>query len=131
MKIKLYKLESCIKNLNTLTKRILPAKLSYAISRNTKLLIEEYQIMNEERQKILEKHCLRDENGKPVLKDNAYTYADDELKNAAIREQTELLETEIEVDIMMVPVSILEKCEEGRFDVLTVEEVSMLDFMIG
>ena len=131
MKIKLYKLESYIKNLNTLTKRILPAKLSYAISRNTKLLVEEYQTMAEERQKILEKHCLRDENGKPALKDNAYTYADDELKNAAIKEQTELLETEIEVDIMVVPVSILEKCEEGRFDVLTVEEVSMLDFMIG
>jgi hypothetical protein len=131
MKIKLNELESNIRAINCLGAKKLPIKLSYILSKNAKKLIEEYELMSEQRVKILEKDCVRDKENKPALdKDNAYTYPDEATKNNMLKELQELFDTETDVDIVKISCETLEMCNGEKFDILTLNEISALDFMI-
>lgn len=131
MKIKLGQLENNIRTINCLGEKKLPVKLSYALNKNVKKLIEEYELMNDQRVKILEKDCVRDKENKPVLDDkNAYTYPDEATKNSMLKDLQELFDTEIDVDIFKINYETLEMCDNEKFDILTLREISELDFMI-
>lgn len=131
MKIKLGNIEDDLKAINCLGEKKLPIKLSYTLSKNVKKLIEEYELMNVQRVKILEKNCIRDKNDKPVLdKSNAYTYPDEATKMNMLNELQELFDTETDIDIIKIPYETLEVCDGEKFDVLTVREISGLDFMM-
>lgn len=131
MKIKLGQLENHIKAINNLGEKKLPVQLSYSLSKNIKKLIEEYELMNDQRTKVLEKDCVRNKENKPVLdKDNAYTYPDEATKNNMLKELQELFDTETDVDIVKISCETLEMCNGEKFDVLTLNEISALDFMI-
>lgn len=131
MKFKLYELENRILKLNALGAKKLPVKLSYAISKNSKLFLAEYETVTKERQKVLERDCLRNDDGSPVITDNSYTYENEDTKRTAIDEVTELLQTETDIEVMKVPIAVLEKCDDlQKFDALTAEEVAAIDFML-
>lgn len=131
MKIKLNELESRIEKLNSLGAIKLPVELSYAISKNIRLLAAEYKIFSQERQKILEKNCIRDNNGQPIIENKEYTYENEQIKAAALEELKELLDTEAEINAMNVDINTLKRCEDSqKFDTLTVSDVAALDFMI-
>lgn len=131
MKIKLGQLENNIRTINCLGEKKLPVKLSYALNKNVKKLIEEYELMNDQRVKILEKDCVRDKENKPILDDKkAYTYSDEATKNSMLKDLQELFDTEIEIDIFKINYETLEMCNNEKFDILTFREISELDFMI-
>ena len=105
----------------------LPVQLSYAISVNLTKLKPIIDVYNEHRMKLVMEHCKKDENGNPFIEDDCYLFEDVAGWNKAIME---LNLTEVEVDLTTVPVQVLEKCDEGSFDSLSVNEVNAMGFMI-
>ena len=83
----------------------LPVKLSYSINKNHKRLMEEYRSYEEEYNKLDDKSKEMGESG-----------PSSELK--------ELLEIDVEVDLVKVSIN------EIRSDILTYEDISILDFML-
>ena len=52
--------------LGNLTHKQLPIKVSYAIAKNISKIEKELEIYNKERQKLIDKYCLKDEEGKKL-----------------------------------------------------------------
>lgn len=118
--------------LNTAEKRF-PAKVSYAIYKNQKILENEYKDLEEQRLKICESYADKDKDGKAVTrqKDGNTVYVfSGKAQEQLNKEYAELLEEEIEVDIHTIDVKELDKCEESeRFDIPTAADYMAMEFM--
>lgn len=95
--------------INGFKSKKLPIRLSYAIKVNIEKISPFASAYNEQVDEIKRKH----EDPKEIL---------DEL--------TELMETEVNIEIQKVDMETLEKCDLQKFDSLTLEEIESLGFMI-
>lgn len=131
MQIKLAEIEAKVIALGQLGAKKLPVKLSYAVSKNKKVLTSELQTFSEARTKICTDNAEKDENGNPrVDESNSYMFPDDETRERVVNEVTELINSEIDVDILTVPIDVVEKCDNDGFDNLTASEMESIEFMI-
>lgn len=87
---------------NWLNEQDLPGKLSRERNRFVETLSEAFQEVEKERMKLIEKHSKKDENEKPIIKDNRYELKNDEEFN---KEFLELMDDEFLLD--MTPVNQL------------------------
>lgn len=133
--MKLGELQGRLEGLYKVATKTLPVKVSYAVSKNIKILSEEFEILDKQRIKICENYADKDENGKAIQKEiekgkNIFVFSGDNEKKVH-KEYSELLSDEFEADIRKVNASEFEKCEmSDRYDILTPVEFSALDFMI-
>ena len=84
--------------LGNLTHKQLPIKVSYAIAKNISKIEKELEIYNKERQKLIEKYCLKDEEGNLIDENNQFKIADGNLE-AWNKDMNELLDIEIDINI--------------------------------
>lgn len=105
----------------------LPVKIAYAISKNVNAVADAMKAYDETRKNLLDQFAKKDEKGEPVINNGQYEIEDAEGWNNEIRE---LLETETEVQVHTVSIDEFEKCDDPRYDTLTVAEMSILKFMI-
>lgn len=133
MKMKLGEVRRRLEGLLKVADKRFPAKVSYAISKNQKILENEYKDLEEQRIKICESYADKDENGKAVTqeKDGNMLYAFSwDAQEQCNKEYADLLGEEIEVDIYTVDASELDKCDESeRFDIPTPVDYMAMDFM--
>lgn len=123
-----------VKNLQALfnvKKKVLPAKLSYAIGRNISILEPLYDTYFEERQKIHKQYCKLNEKGELETDKSGVEIPID-------ADNKKILETEMEslvsidnsgVTIHMVSDNVLDLCDLEKFNALTPEELLGLSFM--
>ena len=104
-----------------------PVKLNYAIAKNLKVLIAEC----ENCRTLLPGKATKDKNGEYVFKDNEIVFPDEKTKKEALNELNDISNLEIEVEIMTVPMSVLEMCDTEKYDTPTSKEMAALEFMIG
>lgn len=107
--------------------RRLPGKLAYAIGKNLMALQEAAELIERQRVAIAESYAKKDEEGKPIVKDNSY---DMENMEAFKTEFGEFLAEEEEIEVRTVPVSVLEMLDEARFYALSPAEMIAIDFML-
>lgn len=145
VKMKLGELQSVIVNLQAVKAKKLPVKVQYALAVNIKTLTEKYVAYNTQRTEILEKDCVKDADGHPVLKDRVtknavgevvntqqeYTYGSDEDRERALKEVAELNTIEEELELHMITLEELERCDEEPYDGLTGTNVQDMLFMIS
>ena len=82
------------------------AKLSYILSRIAKKINSELEDIDKERLKIVEKYADKDERGKnKITSDNRILLKDNEAFN---KEWLDFLETEIELDVWLIPWKAIE-----------------------
>ena len=93
-----------------------PVKMNYAIVRNLKNLAVECKTAEEQRNKIIQDNVLKDEKGNAVTKDGSYEFKDSETQARVIKEINDIGEVDIEIEVMMLPMSILEQCDSDSFD---------------
>ena len=86
VKMKLGELQSVIVNLQAVKAKKLPVKVQYALAVNIKTLTEKYVAYNTQRTEILEKDCVKDTDGHPVLKDRVTKNAAGEVVNTQLRQ---------------------------------------------
>lgn len=144
-KIKLGELQSVIVGLQAVKAKKLPIKVQYALAVNIKTLTEKYVAYNTQRTEILEKDCVKDADGHPVLKDrltkNAagevvdtqqeYTYGSDDDRERTLKEVAELNGIEEELELHEITLEELELVDEEPYDGLTGTNVQDMLFMIS
>ena len=144
VKMKLGELQSVIVNLQAVKAKKLPVKVQYALAVNIKTLTEKYVAYNTQRTEILEKDCVKDTDGHPVLKDRVtknaagevvntqqeYTYGSDD-RERALKEVAELNSIEEELEMNKITLEELERCDEEPYDGLTGTNVQDMLFMIS
>lgn len=133
MKMKLGEIEGRLKGLLKIIEKTFPAKVNYAIGKNSKLLESELKDLEEQRIKICESYADKDEDGKAVTQEKdgntTYVFSGDALEQCS-KEYAELLEEEIDLDIRTVDASELDKCDESeRFDIPAPVDYMAMDFM--
>lgn len=127
MKITLRKLVENAETLGAINhKQGLSRKMSYAIAKNTKKIENELEIYNCERQKLIDKYCVKDDEGKNLMiSDNQLKIADEHLEEWN-RDLQELLNIEVEIDIHKFNIDDFynSNCD------LTPAELIAIDYMI-
>jgi hypothetical protein len=102
--------------------RKLPVKMIYWFSRLERELHRNFKIFNEERTKLLEDYCSKDEKGKPKMTDNRYDFDDDGQRIEVMKMVNELLdlETEIRIDKIKIEIDQLQ-------DAISADEMTLLE----
>ncbi len=145
VKMKLGELQSVIVSLQAVKAKKLPVKVQYALAVNIKTLTEKYVAYNAQRTEILEKDCVKDADGHPVLKDRVtknavgkvvdtqqeYTYGSDDDRERTLKEVAELNSIEEELEMNKITLEELERCDEEPYDGLTGTNVQDMLFMIS
>lgn len=111
--------------LGAISQKNLPIKVSYTIAKNIAKIEAEIKVYNKERQKLIEKYSVKDEEGKPLIEDNSVKIAPENVEewNSDIKE---LLAIENEVDIHKFYISELENSN----CTMTPAELMLIDYMI-
>ncbi len=111
--------------LGAISQKNLPIKVSYAIAKNIAKIEAEIKVYNKERQKLIEKYSVKDEEGKPLIEDNSIKIAPENIENWN-RDIKELLAIENEVDIHKIQLHTLinSNCD------FTPAELMLIDYMI-
>lgn len=121
--------EHALESLNVLLQKELPFKVSFILSKNKKALAEVYEIISQERNKIVDSFTVKDKKGKPTpVKDengnilpNRVNISDPAQLNVAL---SELYAITTEVNIKQINIDDLEKIDvSGNI-------AEYLDFMI-
>lgn len=112
--------------LGALTHKQLPIKVSYAIAKNISKIERELEIYNKERQKLIDKYCIKDEERNNVIDENNQLKIADENLEAWNKDINELLDIEVDIDIHRFNVNDLlnSNCE------MTASELMLIDYMI-
>lgn len=112
--------------LGALTQKQLPIKVSYALAKNISKIEVELKIYNDERQKLIDKYSIKDEDGKIVIDENNQLKISEEHLEAWNKDINELLEIEVDIDIHKFKIDdlIYSNCE------MTPAEIMLIDYMI-
>lgn len=82
-----------------LAKKELKARAAYQVARLLKLLTPEFDTFNTERDKLINKYCVKNENGEPVLDDKKmYTIAPEDVSKFN-SELDELMGVSVELNV--------------------------------
>lgn len=113
-----------IPKLSEIIKKQLPAKVSYAIAKNIAKIEAELNVYNKEREKLIEKYSVKDEQGKTIVDENNQIKIREEYITDWNRDIKELLSIENEVDIHKFSIDALEGYS------MTPAELMIIDYMI-
>lgn len=112
--------------LGTLTNKQLPIKVSYAIAKNVSKIEKELEIYSKEKQKLVDKYCIKDEKGNNKIDENNQLKIADENLDDWSKAINELLDIEINIDIHKFNKNDLlnSNCN------MTPSEIILIDYMI-
>lgn len=127
MKIKNQDIINFINTAANIKHKHLPIKVAYAISVNVAEAESKFVAYEEQRKALLEKHVVKDEEGKMIIDNGSYTVADPDAWSSEIKE---LLDATAKMNVTTFTIEDLAKCDEPDFDSLTVSELAVLNFMI-
>ena len=149
MKIKLFEVDKYAECLKVLSYKKMPVKVSYAIAVNLRTLEEKSRLILEQRTKILEENCEKDESGKPLRdeiiektkdgkvieksekdKQYKYRYKTESEEIAAIKKYVDLLNLEEDIKVRTVKYEDIEQCDSENYDSLNGKEIEGMLFMI-
>lgn len=126
MKITIRNILNDTNSLAVISQKQLPIKVSYAIAKNIKKLESELKIYNEERQKLIDQYCIKDNEGNNVIDENNNLKIADEHLDAWNKEINELMDIEVDIDIHKFN---LDSLMNGSYD-MTPAELMIIEYMI-
>lgn len=107
-----------------ISRKELPVKVSYALAKNIAKIEKELEIYNSERQRLLDKYCVKDENGQNKIDENNQLKIQEEYLKDWNQDIKELQNIELEIDIHKF------KLEELNGYNMTPSELIAIDYMI-
>lgn len=127
MKITNRQIVNIYNNIGAIRNKNLPIKLGFAINRNMKAMETIAESYSAEQEKILDRYCEKDEFGQFRTEGDEFVLSE---RKAYAKEIGELLAIESEVQVHTVSIEEIEKCDSGKYDALTPNELALLEFMI-
>ncbi|SCJ49797.1 Uncharacterised protein [uncultured Clostridium sp.] len=110
--------------IGAISNKELPVKVSYALAKNISKIEKELQIYNTEREKLIEKYSVKDDDNKTVIDENNQIKIQDKYLEDWNKDIKELQEIEVEIDIHKF------KLEELNGYNMTPAELMAIDYMI-
>ncbi|CEP50267.1 Uncharacterised protein [[Clostridium] sordellii] len=110
--------------IGSISNKELPIKVSYALAKNISKIEKELEIYNKEREKLIEKYSVKDENDKTVIDENNQIKIQDIYLEKWNKDIEELQNIEVEIDIHKF------KLEELNGYNMTPAELMAIDYMI-
>lgn len=99
----------------------LKSRTAFKLARLFKALDNEFTMFNETRTKIVDKYTEKDENGNPVITEtNEYKLKEDQI-GAFQEEMTNLLDTEISLDVDPIQIEDIESIENTPAQMMVME----------
>lgn len=130
MKMTLNEVLENYKSLQKVSGKKLPARFSYAVSKNLKKLESDAKLIQEEQSKLAKEYCEKDKEGKPKQNDKGFLIFGDNAEKFTT-EYNEYLNTETEVEVHKIPFAEIERTEKERYDILSPAELMGIEFMIA
>lgn len=127
MKLKNRDIVNFINGCAVLRAKKLPVKIGYAINRNIIILSEAAEAYNSAREKIIKEHAKKDSKGESIVRDDRYVFEDEQAFN---KDLEELLSIDTEVNLHTISEKDIEKCDDSRYDALTLADLDTLCVMI-
>lgn len=107
-----------------ISRKELPIKVSYALAKNISKIEKELEIYNSERQKLLDKYCIKDENGENKVDENNQLKIQEVYLKDWEQDIKELQNIELEIDIHKF------KIDELNGYNMAPSELMAIDYMI-
>jgi hypothetical protein len=127
MKLKNRDIVNFVNGCAALRAKKLPIKIGYAINRNIIILSEAAEAYNSAREKIIKEYAKKDSEGEPIVRDDRYVFEDEQAFN---KDLEELLSIDTEVNLHTISEEDIEKCDDSRYDALTLADLDTLCVMI-
>lgn len=129
MDIKNYVLIKLLNDLSRFESRRLPQKISYAIIKNIMVLKQEYVIYEKQLKNLIDSYadkCVKDKNGNITFRKDGIPVIKDEHTDEFNKELSNLLNSEVEVDMYRIDSENFNYQDESKYDALTPEENMLL-----
>lgn len=126
MKLKNKDILKFVNGCTALREKKLPVRLGYAIKKNLGSVSDAANAYNTEHGALISRYAEKDDNGNLLIEEGRYQIKD---KENFEKDLNELLEIETEVNIHQVTLEEIEKCEDPRYDALTVSDLETLEVM--
>lgn len=127
--MKILKVKEINEKLSIITTKKLPIKMAFAIQKNAKKIKEIVDFANERQNDIIERCAEHDDKGGYVPSEDGrgIKIADAE---TFIKEMTELMETDMDIEFVKISMADVERCDEERFDSLSPTDLDAIEDMI-
>lgn len=126
MRLSNLKLVNDAPGLSQLTKKNLPVKVSYAIAKNIIKIESALDLYGKEKQKLIDKYSVKDENGKTIVGENGTITIEHEFLENWNADFKELQEIENEIDIHKFDINLI---LNGNYELMP-GEFMLIDYMI-
>ena len=116
--------------LRNMKQKRLPIRLSLAIAKNYRVLDEEVSDIDNMRIDIINRYAEKDDEGNIKTDENNNAIIISGHEDDINKELTELLYSDIDINLQHVCIDDVMMCDLDKFDSLTVDEVEVLEKMI-
>lgn len=132
MKMTNYTLVNLVNELGGYANKKLPQRISYAITRNIMLATKEYQVYEEQLNKIMEEYAdnMIKEDGKLKVNEAGIPEVEESVRQEYYNTIADLLNIEIDVDIYMIDEGVFDYEDNNRFDVLSPNDIIKLQSIL-
>jgi superfamily I DNA and/or RNA helicase len=122
------KIFDIVSSVESIKKKRLPIRLSFALNANLKKFESAIEVFNDERYKLFEQYGKKDQNGKIIVDEAGNVSLEDPV--AFSKDVRDLRDVDVDIAIQKVSIDILDACDTDKFDSLTPAELELIDFMI-
>lgn len=132
MKMTNYTLVNLVNELGSYANKKLPQRISYAITRNIMLATKEYQVYEEQLNKIMEEYAdnMIKEDGKLKVNEAGIPEVEESVRQEYYNTIADLLNIEIDVDIYMIDEGVFDYEDNNRFDALSPNDIIKLQSIL-
>lgn len=130
MKLKNSEIVQFMNGVAQLKSKKLPVKVAYAVKKNICSMEAAALVYNETFEEIRDRCVKKDKNGNPQTKDGRFCFVKEKEEEFVTAVQ-ELRDIETEIEVFTVSLEELEKCDDPRYDPLSVDDIETLYFMLG
>lgn len=126
MKIDNFTLIQIFNILNANSNKKFPQKISFAITKNLIQLNKDYEIYQKALEKIFSSYddfIIKDEEGKPKVNKQGIPLIDKKYQKDFDKELTELLQTEIEINLYTIEEDAFNYEDNERYDALSPQDI--------
>ena len=107
---------------NAIMQQSFKGSLAFKIARLARELSKEMETFNAERQKLLQKYCIKDENGELKTNDNGTVQVEPNKINEFNEEFSSLLETEVEINAEKLSMDSLDSFDITPQQMISIEK---------
>ena len=107
---------------NAIMQQSFKGSLAFKIARLAHELSKEMETFNAERQKLLQKYCVKDENGELKTNDNGTVQVEPDKINEFNEEFSSLLETEVEINAEKLSMDSLDSFDITPQQMISIEK---------